>query len=393
MLLILIHNIFTSRNLFILFEILIDPILKAQSLLTSNDIVLHHSGAISLLGIKILPALWLFCLLIKNQRVEKKIISVSFAFWLLLALSTAINFVDGTLISFRSISRDMFDFVNFTIIILILGRLSSDAKILDKEIPKIGLYALIFYLAFGSGYFSIPQSMPLTIFFAYYLIFEFKLKKSSIHNLHFLPFALPSSRNVLLVYLVFFITRCCQSLVSIKLFVKVLVATIFLLFTINILIANFADHELISSYLDLVSFKLRFFVFEIFNGLSHSPAVRVNEFYSIINNASVIELFIGSGLAGSAPFGDFYKLTYTIDDYSALELMKNFFYRPHTVINLLLLKVGMLGIFLYTLTLWVVFCKYAHTTKGFIYFPIIWYFGFIFPNVILILLIQNTKHD
>lgn len=393
MLLIVIHNIFTSRSVFILFEILIDPVLKAQSLLTSNDIVLHHSGGISLLGIKILPALWLFCLLIKNQRVKKKIIFVLCAFWVLLALSTTINSVDGTLFSFRSISRDMFDFVNFTIIILILGRLSLDDKILDKEIPKIGLYALILYFAFGSVYFTIPLSMPLTIFFAYYLMFEFKLKKSSIHNLQFLPFALPSSRNVLLVYLVFFITRCFQSLVSIRLFVKILISTLFFLFAINILIKNFGDHELINSYLDLVSFKLRFFVFEIFNGLSHSPAVRLNEFYSIINNASVIELFIGSGLAGSAPFGDFYKLTYTIDDYSALELMKNYFYRPHTVINLLLLKVGMLGIFLYTFTLWVVFLKYADTVKGLIYFPIIWYFGFIFPNVILILLIQNTKYD
>ena len=110
----------------------------------------------------------------------------------------------------------------------------------------------------------------------------------------------------------------------------------------------------------LLVWKFNFFSTELFSGnLSESPGIRVYEFYNIFNS-DFYYLMFGKGFGGYFQF-DNPPIPYRLglSDYSPAQLDSGSIYKPHTFINYIALKHGLVGLIVYVFSSLYVFCLSA----------------------------------
>lgn len=128
--------------------------------------------------------------------------------------------------------------------------------------------------------------------------------------------------------------------------------TLISLITISIVILLLTS-LLNDRFYNFFMWKLSEFSFSSEEGISGSGLVRVFEFLNIsdILQTNPLRFFFGSGLSGYFTFESYpfpFPELLDLKSYQDFELASGIYYHPHFFINILLLKFGFLGLFLYT---------------------------------------------
>ncbi|ALM72125.1 hypothetical protein [Vibrio vulnificus] len=114
-------------------------------------------------------------------------------------------------------------------------------------------------------------------------------------------------------------------------------------------------------------YKLNFFTTEMWQGeLSNSALVRQLELINIFNDGidRLYPIFIGSGLGGYFDFSYTSKPPFIgVSDFSSAEIASNKFTRPHTFLNYIGLKGGVLYLIFYVMLIFSLFMKGVEAIK------------------------------
>lgn len=148
---------------------------------------------------------------------------------------------------------------------------------------------------------------------------------------------------ILITYFSFFSTRSFREFNSaFKGGIYILTGSLGLLYSVSLF-----DDRLLAFLL----YKLQFFTTEIWSteNLSNSASIRQLEFINIINVAQekIYPFIIGQGAGGSFNFDYTGGINLGVSDYSSDEISSNTFYRPHTFVNYIFLKGGIILLIAY----------------------------------------------
>jgi hypothetical protein len=289
-----------------------------------------------------------------------------------------------------------------TIIILYILQINSDnhfyvelKQYLSTILIAIVLAAPISVLSGYIGFYGDSETilMPLPFFFSTCMIlflFDKKYKKYkalllivsfiAIYLQFFFPNSLGGKSWLVLIFILYFLfARYVKMSFKIPFVIIITIIIILSGFSINNQGAIDPDANLLDKKLNEAMSILAFSQMNYYENISDSPKARVDEFINVVDEFKEKPLFsiFGKGFGGSVKDHNNYFGSFQASYFSDREYINNSFVFLHESINVIFLKFGMIGIFLFFLLI-VKISKNGFSNPwlsiGFIWF--IFFFGY-----------------